>query len=197
MDAAKVNALNEQGLNAVKAVTEALKLSPLSEIRFYRSSAPFFCFTNFSRHPITVDGKAYSTTEHYFQAAKFIHTDPSWAEQIRETTVPREAFLMGRSQSHVVRSDWINVKDDVMRIAVLTKMLAHPDVARDLIGTISATLIEDSPVDSYWGCGKDGLGENKLGKILMEVRAVLSTPDRERAVEHYLSEALLAVQFKD
>jgi ribA/ribD-fused uncharacterized protein len=31
-------------------------------------------------------------------------------------------------------------------------------------------LIEDSPIDYFWGCGADGTGENYLGKILMSVR---------------------------
>ena len=31
-------------------------------------------------------------------------------------------------------------------------------------------IIEDSPTDYYWGCGKDKTGRNELGKILMKVR---------------------------
>jgi predicted NAD-dependent protein-ADP-ribosyltransferase YbiA (DUF1768 family) len=34
-------------------------------------------------------------------------------------------------------------------------------------------LIEDSPVDYYWGCGADGSGKNMLGKLLMELREEL------------------------
>ena len=34
-------------------------------------------------------------------------------------------------------------------------------------------LIESSPYDYYWGCGGDGSGKNRLGKILMEVRTFL------------------------
>jgi predicted NAD-dependent protein-ADP-ribosyltransferase YbiA (DUF1768 family) len=33
--------------------------------------------------------------------------------------------------------------------------------------------VENSPIDYYWGCGKDGSGKNKLGQILMEVREIL------------------------
>jgi predicted NAD-dependent protein-ADP-ribosyltransferase YbiA (DUF1768 family) len=35
----------------------------------------------------------------------------------------------------------------------------------------SQKLIEDSPTDSYWGCGRDGSGLNMLGVLLMELRA--------------------------
>jgi predicted NAD-dependent protein-ADP-ribosyltransferase YbiA (DUF1768 family) len=31
-------------------------------------------------------------------------------------------------------------------------------------------IIENSPVDSFWGCGPDGNGQNMIGKIWMETR---------------------------
>jgi predicted NAD-dependent protein-ADP-ribosyltransferase YbiA (DUF1768 family) len=34
-------------------------------------------------------------------------------------------------------------------------------------------LIMNAPSDYYWGCGADGSGKNMLGRILMEVRAIL------------------------
>jgi predicted NAD-dependent protein-ADP-ribosyltransferase YbiA (DUF1768 family) len=34
-------------------------------------------------------------------------------------------------------------------------------------------IIEDSPRDWYWGIGKDGKGQNWLGKLLMERRQEL------------------------
>jgi predicted NAD-dependent protein-ADP-ribosyltransferase YbiA (DUF1768 family) len=44
-----------------------------------------------------------------------------------------------------------------------------------LLSTGNATLIEDSPMDFYWGCGSDGTGKNMLGKILMEYRDILNS----------------------
>jgi len=41
-----------------------------------------------------------------------------------------------------------------------------------LLHTRPAELIEDSP-DNFWGIGKDGNGENNLGKLLMAVRQEL------------------------
>ena len=32
---------------------------------------------------MTVDGKTYPTSEHYFQAMKFASTDEEWAEEVR------------------------------------------------------------------------------------------------------------------
>lgn len=72
-----------------------------------------------------------------------------------------------------LRSDWEQVKDDVMRKAVLQKFKTHADIREILLATESEVLVENSPIDYYWGCGKDGSGKNKLGQILMEVREVL------------------------
>ena len=36
--------------------------------------------------------------------------------------------------------------------------------------TCSKNIVENSPVDNFWGCGEDGKGENRMGKILMVVR---------------------------
>jgi len=43
----------------------------MASILFYRRNEPYGCFSNFSEHPVVVRGKAWPTTEHYFQAQKF------------------------------------------------------------------------------------------------------------------------------
>lgn len=141
-------------------------------IRFYRTNeTPYGCFSNSSRHPIELDGAVWSTSEHYFQAQKFAGTPH--AEEIRQAKTAREAAQMGRDRSHPMRGDWDAVKDDIMRRAVLAKFVAHADIRAILLATGDEEIIEDSPTDSYWGCGADGTGQNKLGLILMEVRATL------------------------
>lgn len=39
-------------------------------------------------------------------------------------------------------------------------------------------IVEDSPIDSYWGCGADGLGKNMLGKLLMKLREELKNEQK-------------------
>lgn len=41
-------------------------------IHFYSENADYGCFSNFSLHPVVIDGVTYLTTEHYFQAQKFM-----------------------------------------------------------------------------------------------------------------------------
>ena len=80
---------------------------------------------------------------------------------------------MGRDRSLPLRTDWNQVKDAVMRKAVIQKFRTHANIREILLATEDEVLVEDSPIDYYWGCGKDGSGQNKLGQILMEVRAFL------------------------
>ena len=142
-------------------------------ILFYNRENPYYEFTNFYYSPITLDSKRWTTSEHYFQAQKFVGT--SHVEVIRNLTRPREAFEYARnpSVSRWQRGDWESVKMDVMRKALLAKFSQHDDLRRKLVETGDRQLIEHSPYDSFWGDGEDGKGQNHLGKLLMEIRTIL------------------------
>jgi hypothetical protein len=138
-------------------------------VYFYDTNEnPYGCFTNFSHHGFELDGDWWYTSEHYFQAQKL--TGTTHAEEIRKLPTPRAAFNRAHELSHLVRSDWLQVRDAVMRKAVERKFEFNTDIRAVLLSTGDALLVENSPVDSYWGCGSDGKGKNMLGKILMEVR---------------------------
>lgn len=146
-------------------------------IYFYSTQGQYGCFSNFSRHRFELDGLVWPTSEHYFQAQKFAGTP--YAEQIRRAATPKLAASLGRDRSQPLRPDWETVKDGTMRRAVLRKFEAHADIRAILLDTGTEELVENAPGDYYWGCGQTGTGQNKLGKILMDVRAVL----RERLAE--------------
>ncbi|SFJ10577.1 NADAR family protein [Thermoflavimicrobium dichotomicum] len=145
-------------------------------IYFYRINEEYGSFSNFSPHPIELDGKKWPTTEHYFQAQKFITTDPAYSEKIRLASSPMVAARLGRSRKAPLRPDWEKIKDDVMRKAVRCKVMTHPDVKELLLSTGDEEIIEKTTKDTYWGCGSDGKGKNMLGKILMEIREELRKP---------------------
>ena len=84
-----------------------------------------------------------------------------------------EAFLMGRTRKVKVREDWEQVKDSIMEKAVLKKFSTHADIKEILLATGDEEIVENSPIDYYWGCGADGSGKNRLGQILMQVRETL------------------------
>ena len=143
-------------------------------IYFYSTRGEYGCFSNFSAHGIELDGQWWPTTEHYFQAQKFAGTDPEHMQAIRSARTPKQAAQMGRDRNHPLRSDWDEVKDDVMRRAVSKKFQTHAALRELLLATGDEYIIENAPGDYYWGCGKNGSGRNKLGLILMEVREELA-----------------------
>lgn len=140
-------------------------------IYFYGINDSYGCFSNFSQHSFELDGLYWTTSEHYFQAQKFVGTDH--LEQIRVVKIPRDAARMGRDRKRPLRPDWEEVKDDIMRKAILRKFETHGNIHEILLATNDEPIVENAPRDYYWGCGKDGSGKNMLGKILVEVRAML------------------------
>lgn len=140
-------------------------------IEFYNVGDAYGCFSNFAPYPIQLKGKIWPTSEHYFQAQKFAGTEHE--EAIRQANSPMIAARMGRSRQRPLRPDWEQVKDDVMREAVLAKFTQHPDIRAILLSTGEARLVEHTTNDKYWADGGNGSGQNRLGQILMEMRARL------------------------
>lgn len=141
-------------------------------IYFYSTrEVPYGCFSNFSAHGFELDGRFWKTSEHYFQAQKFVGTEH--VEVVRRASTPKEAARLGRDRARPLRGDWEQVKDDVMRRALRAKFAAHPELRERLLGTAEEALVEKTSGDYYWGCGSDGSGKNMLGQLLMELRAEL------------------------
>ncbi len=141
-------------------------------IYFYSDrEQPYGCFSNFSRHGFVMDKLWWNTSEHYFQAQKFVGTP--YLEQIRSVNKPKDAANLGRKRSLPLRSDWEQVKDEIMFRAVLCKFQIHLDIREILLETGDESIVENAPGDYYWGCGKDGSGRNQLGLTLMKVRDIL------------------------
>lgn len=108
--------------------------------------------------------------EHYFQAQKFF--DPKHRERIRTAASPQHAKVLGRTTTIPIRTDWNEVRERVMKHALRLKFAA-PKLRTLLLATKSRVLVENSPYDRYWGCGRDGRGKNRLGALLVEVRQEL------------------------
>ncbi len=144
------------------------------KIYFYKVDAPYGCFSNFSPHPIELAGQKWATVEHYYQAHKFLGTEfEDLMPQIHAAPTPELAAKIGRNPKYQPHLNWDSGKCAVMYDAVLQKFSTHPDIQQILLDTIDAEIIEDSPVDYFWGCGVERTGINHLGRILMQVRADL------------------------
>jgi ribA/ribD-fused uncharacterized protein len=140
-------------------------------IQFYSVHAEYGELSNFAPYPITLGGKRWPTSEHYFQAQKF--DDPKDREAIRKANTPMLAAQMGRDRKRKLRRDWDSVKIGVMRTAVEAKFRQHDDLRALLLATGDAKLVEHTDNDDFWGDGGDGSGRNELGRILMAVREAL------------------------
>lgn len=122
--------------------------------------------SNYYNCEVTFNGYTFMSSEAAFHAQK----NSQFAKKFVNLT-PGEAKRLGRRVR--LRSDWEEVKDDIMFNIVLEKFIQNPHIAKKLIGTGSCTLIEGNNWgDTYWGVC-DGKGENRLGEILMRVRDLL------------------------
>lgn len=138
-------------------------------IKFYKTKDPYGFMGNFFKARFFIYGRWWSFVEAPYQAQKtFVQEeqDAIWA-----VVKANDSRLLG--QKVTMRPDWDQVKRQVMKECVLAKFLQHPDLRKQLMATADELLIEDSPVDWYWGCGADGTGQNVLGQVLGEVREEL------------------------
>ncbi len=137
-------------------------------IYFYSSSQTYFEFSNFSHDGIEMNGAWWPTVEHFFQAQKF--EDEAYRERIRRARGPKEAKTLGRTRALPILPDWDAKRDEVMLAAIRKKFSTHATLREMLLGTGEEELVENAPSDAYWGAGRSGTGQNKLGQILMRVR---------------------------
>lgn len=139
----------------------------MTEIKFFGTKDPCFFLSNFYKASFTINGLLYRTSEHYYQSKKA--TDSVVEEKLRILATPRLVANEGRTIT-CLRSDWEEVKEQIMMEAITAKFTQNNDLKLSLLATKDAILIENSPYDSYWGIGRDEKGKNRLGVLLMELR---------------------------
>ncbi len=146
----------------------------MEAIYFFSKNDAFYELSNFSPYGFEDQGVFWRTVEHYYQAQKVIGTAAAgYRERIRRASTPKQAKELGNSRTYPLRDDWEEVKERVMRYG-LGKKFQNPQLKKLLLSTGDTPLFENSPFDSYWGLGKYGAGQNRLGTLLMELRASLA-----------------------
>lgn len=124
--------------------------------------------SNFYPCLITHEGLRFASVEHAYQAAKFLA--PEVRYKFLEPMRAGEAKRLGRRVK--LREDWEEVKLSIM-LDLLRLKFSPPFMQASLLSTGEAELIEgNSWGDHYWGVCM-GMGENHLGRLLMQVRAEL------------------------
>ena len=139
------------------------------QIKFWRPENEHGIFSNFAYTPLVIDGVKYLTPEHFFQSQKAL--DSSEWKGIVDAPDAKAAKRLG-GECHL-RPDWETEKCSVMMRTLRERAMQNPEFRQALIDTGDAELIEASPFDSYWGCGRDGSGRNMLGEQLMDIRQMI------------------------
>ena len=135
-------------------------------INYFRNKYGFL--SNMYPSPIILGGIRYTCAEAAFQAVKL--KDKSQRVMFQGLSGPA-AKQLGRRIP--LREDWNNIRIDVMRWIVKEKFSQNPALSIMLVQTGTEELIEENTWgDRFWGIC-NGIGENNLGKILMEVRSSL------------------------
>lgn len=126
----------------------------------------FAFLSNFYVHPVVYRKVTYRSVEHGYQAAKMASRYDH--DLVRDMPTPGQAKRAGRKLR--MRADWDEVKLDVMR-GLLVAKFQDPELRRMLMATYPQQLVEGNTWgDTFWGVCK-GVGQNHLGRLLMNVRA--------------------------
>ncbi len=142
-------------------------------------SGAYRFLSNFYPAAVEYQGQVYPTSEHAYQAAKTL--DEGERRLIRETPSPGTVKRLGMTVT--LRKDWEEVKLQVMEQILLTKF-SERSIRAQLLHTYDRQLVEGNTWgDTYWGVCK-GVGENRLGVILMKVRATLRAQVEQEAVDN-------------
>ena len=111
------------------------------------------------------DGKEYTSVEHAYQAAKSLKLSDK--ELIAKQTTAADAKKAGKRVQ--LRPDWESIKLKVMMELIINKF-SNGQLRLLLLGTGNEESVEGNDWnDTFWGVC-NGIGENWLGEILMNVR---------------------------
>ncbi|EME41405.1 hypothetical protein DOTSEDRAFT_176519 [Dothistroma septosporum NZE10] len=165
--------------------TPAIRSDPsLGPVWFWREfEIPYGFMSQWYESAFEVNGVTYQTAEMWMMIQKArLFGDEEIAEQMMQTTVPKEHQALGRKAKGFDRKKWDEHKSKIVEEGnyhKFTKGKASADMMRNLLATGERELVEASPADRIWGIGfgaadaeanRDKWGENRLGKAIMNVR---------------------------
>ena len=155
-------------MTSIKQFRDSKLVTDGSMVGFYERE--FYVFSNFSSFQVEWMGYLWPTSEHAYQAARFFDSSPQYVQKIKDTRSAHEAFEIAQGNKQYQRDNWEAIKKEVMLEICRHKLQQNPYVWHKLELTNDEHLVEDSPVDSFWGWGADRQGRNELGKVWMKLR---------------------------
>jgi ribA/ribD-fused uncharacterized protein len=145
----------------------------MSDLLFYSASDEGRKLSNFYETPVYLNFKMQKAPVRFRNAETAYHCLKQKPLLTWRETSPfknlraKEARLLGKTIE--IRPDWEEVKDRYM-CKVLNAKFRNDLMLEYLLSTEERKLVHFAPWDSYWGTGRDGKGQNKLGLMLMEIR---------------------------
>ena len=117
-----------------------------------------------------IEGKFFHTVQHYIIAQKY--KDTPLLDQIDWTGPLDKTEALVAQTTYPARADWDQVKDDIVRTALVAKFETNLRCRTVLLSTGHEPIVYDAQ-DEYWGQGSGGNGQNRLGQLLVEVREIV------------------------
>lgn len=149
-------------------------LNYVTEDAVYFYTPRFYAFDNFSAFAVEIWDKDFPTVEHAYQWKKYSKSHPEIAEKIYCARSAYATKKISDANKDIVDPSWDAEKLECMEELIRAKVEQHEKLKNLLLETEDKEIIENSPVDYYWGTGKDGTGENHLGKIWMKIRGEIN-----------------------
>jgi ribA/ribD-fused uncharacterized protein len=148
-------------------------------VGFYRKESPL---SNFHPSKFSAGSKTFTSVEQFIVYKKAMHfQDTELAEEVLKLENPAKIKAKGRYVKGYNAKVWSQEQLKVMKEGLLCKFDQNPKLKAALAETRNKVLVEASPHDKFWGAGlslfspklanpAEWPGQNKLGKLLAEVR---------------------------
>ncbi|MDC0525634.1 NADAR family protein [bacterium] len=156
----KVSAAMERAFARLKGVTtEGAERELLLFWEAEASAGPRACLSNyFLATFVEMDLPKVGTVVSFHSVEQYMHYgkavfcgDGHTALRILEAQTPRECRSLGREVQHFNDAAWSRIAKSVVERGVYLKFTQHAELARYLVNTGNAELVEASPFDARWG----------------------------------------------
>jgi putative DNA methylase len=134
-------------------------------------------------YPLVVNGVRILSSEALYQACRFPHL-PDVQRKIIAQSSPMTAKMVGKPYRRDSRADWDRFRTRIMRWCLRVKLAQnYPAFSTLLLSTGDRPIVEESRKDDFWGAKRDPsgvlIGNNVLGRLLMELREVVRSNDAQ------------------
>ena len=164
-----------------QAVSKNLrKYNRESSVVFFKTKEQFGGLSNMAGgYPLQVNGIDIRSSEALYQACRFPHRSDLQSLVIEQKS-PMTAKMKTKPYRNLTRSDWNQVRVDIMRWCLRVKLAQNwHKFSNLLIETDDRPIVEQSRKDDFWGAipntdNQTLVGCNALGRLLMELREAVT-----------------------